>query len=83
MLWAIFLLILLLISFSATSYSKVVDATLIVIRLAIVVVLSILTVREWWRNRNDEANPDRGDHFLRRCRRWFYDQPEPKRGPRA
>ena len=52
--WALFLGCLLLLSFAATtSYSKTADLALISVRLSIVVVLSVLLVRERWRHRDD------------------------------
>ena len=49
--WALFLVCLLLLNFvAATSYSKTADLAFISLRLALVALLSILLVRERWRN---------------------------------
>jgi hypothetical protein len=79
--WALFLLCLLLLSFAATAhYSKTADLALISLRLVLVVVLSILVVRERWRHRDDREQPpahpksDAGDTILQRFRRWYYDE---------
>ena len=76
--WTVFLLCLLLLSFAATThYSKTADLALISLRLALLVVLSILVVRERWRHRDDRLHPksDAGDTILQRFRRWYYDEP--------
>jgi hypothetical protein len=78
--WALFLGCLLLISFAATTpYLKSADLALIPLRLAIVVVLSILVVRDRWRHRDDlrprgSPRPDADDTILQRFRRWYYDE---------
>jgi hypothetical protein len=75
--WTLFLACMLFLSLAATPYSRTADAALITLRLTLLMVLSILVVRERWRNRNDSpredapAGTDVGDHFLRRCRRWY------------
>jgi hypothetical protein len=82
--WVIFLACLLALSFSATPYSRAANEVLVGARLALVAVLSVLTVREWWKKGN-EANPTSGGHrsegLLQRWRRWYQD--EPKRDPRS
>jgi len=76
--WTLFLGSLLLLSLAATPYSRAADAALISTRLTLVIVLSILVVRERWRNRHElhgKAAPgvsDVGDHFLQRFRRWYH-----------
>ncbi|MGO9520136.1 MAG: hypothetical protein ACLPND_24130 [Candidatus Korobacteraceae bacterium] len=78
--WALFVACLLLISFAATTpYSKTSDLALISLRLALVLVLSILVVRERWRHRDDlrrrsNSMSDTGDTILQRFRRWYYDE---------
>src|SRR5271169_5931260 len=79
--WALFLACLLLISFAATTpYSRTADLILISLRLALVVVLSILVVRERCRYRDDSqrrdarSGTDSGDTILSRFRRWYYDE---------
>ena len=47
--WMMFLLCLLALSFSATPYSRAANQVLVGARLALVAVLSVLTVREWWK----------------------------------
>jgi len=75
--WTLFLLALLFLSLAATPYSRAADAALISFRLSLIVILSILVVRERWRYRRDpeggetHSSPDAGDTFLRRCRRWY------------
>ena len=75
-----FLACLLFLSFAATTpYSKTADLALISLRLALVLVLSILVVRERWRHRDDlrkrrNSMPNAGDTILQRFRRWYYDE---------
>jgi hypothetical protein len=77
--WVLFLVGLLLLSLSATPYSRAATVALMTLRLAIVALLSILIVRERWKNRDQPdaratpARPDAGDHLLGRMRRWYYD----------
>ena len=76
--WTLFLGSLLLLSLAANPYSRAADAALISLRLTLLIVLSILVVRERWRNRHElpgrvaAANSDVGDRFLQRCRRWYH-----------
>ncbi len=79
--WALFLGCLLLLSFAATTrYSKSADLGLISLRLALVLALSILVVRERCRHRDDpqrrdaRSSSDAGDTILQRFRRWYYDE---------
>ena len=78
--WALFLACLVFLSLAATPYSRTADRLLITARLTLLLVLSVLVVRERWRNRrappNTEApsNKDVGDDFLERCRRWYHGQ---------
>ena len=75
--WTPFLGSLLLLSLAATPYSRTADAALISARLTLLIVLSILVLRERWRNRHESpgkaapAGLDVGDRFLQRCRRWY------------
>ena len=75
--WTLFLGSLLLLSLAATPYSRVADAALISLRLTLLIVLSILVVRERWRNRHElpgkvaAAISDVGDRFLQRRRRRY------------
>jgi len=75
--WAIFLACLLFLSLAATPYSKTADALLITVRLTLLLVLSILLVRERWRNgrtalgKEPQQRNDVGDDFLQRCCRWY------------
>jgi hypothetical protein len=72
--WMLFLTSVLLLSLAATPYCRTADAAL---RLTLLIVLSILVVRERWRNGHEPpgkaapAGSDVGDHFLQRCRRWY------------
>lgn len=76
--WTLFLGSLLFLSLAATPYSRAADAALITLRLTLLIVLSVLVVRERWRNRQEvsgktaTAGSDVGDHFLRRFRRWYH-----------
>jgi hypothetical protein len=78
--WLLFLLLLFLLSLAASPYSKAVDRVLICLRLTLVALMSILTVREWLRYQRNRfgshthSQPDAGDSLLRRIRRWYYDQ---------
>jgi hypothetical protein len=78
--WVIFLLCLLALSFSATPFSRTANNVLVGARLSLVAVLSVLTVREWWKKQKDPASADQGDTLLQRWRRWYHD--EPKSQPR-
>jgi hypothetical protein len=68
--WTLFLASILFLSLAATPYSRTADAALITLRLTLLMVLSVLAVRERWRNRDEspgEATPagtDVGEHFL-------------------
>jgi hypothetical protein len=76
--WALFLACILFLSLAATPYSRTADTALITLRLTILIVLSVLVVRERWKNRHEPsgkippAGSDVGDHFLRRFRRWYH-----------
>jgi len=76
--WLLFLLLLFLLSLTASPYSKTVDRVLMGLRLTLVAIMSILTVREWLRHQRNqsgshrESKPDAGDSLLRRLRRWYY-----------
>ncbi len=72
--WLLFLFCLLLLSLAATPYSKTADLALISLRLTLIAIVSILAVREWWRNRHGRqaAGSDAADSILRRLRRWYY-----------
>ena len=77
--WAIFLLCLLALSFSATPYSRAANQVLVGSRLALLAVLSVLAVREWWRKQKPpRAGIDPGDWLLQRWRRWYHDEPKPQ-----
>jgi hypothetical protein len=75
--WTLFLASILFLSLAATPYSRTADAALITLRLTLLIVLSILVLRERWRNRHERpekagpAGSDVGAQFLHRCRRWF------------
>ena len=79
--WAIFLGVLFLLSFAATPsfrYSRTADLTLMGIRFSLVILLSILFVREKWKHRDDDDHPQAAsgtnDTILQRVRRWYYDE---------
>ena len=77
--WILFIACLLLLSFGATPYHKIADTALIATRLALVLLLSILVIRERWNHRHDlpggrgRAN-DAGENILQRVRDWYYDE---------
>ena len=66
--WILALVMLLLLSLSATSYSQTANFLLITARVALLVVLSVLIVREKFRHKSDA-----GDRFLAKWRHRFYD----------
>jgi len=76
--WMLLLASLFLLSLGFTPYSKTANDTLILIRLALIGVLSVLFVRERWKFRNvppgtaSGIKPDAGDSILRQWRRWYY-----------
>ena len=76
--WSLFLACALFLSLAATPYSRTADALLITVRLTLLIVLSILVVRERWRHADDShpraasANADVGSTFLRRFRHWYH-----------
>ena len=78
--WLLFLLVLFLLSLATTSYSKTVDRVLICLRLTLIAIMSVLTVREWLRSQRtgpDSSTEDRtgaGNSLFRRLRRWYYDE---------
>jgi len=80
--WAVFLLCLLLLSLAATPYSSAADHALMAVRFAIVIVLSVIVVHQRWRHRHDlegqerQSRSDAAESLLRRCRRWYYDEPK-------
>jgi len=78
--WVLFLIGLLLLSLSATPYSRTGTVAMMSARLALVALVSILTVRERWRSRDQPpekqsiAKPDAGQRLLERLRSWYYDE---------
>lgn len=79
--WLLFILCLLFLSLAATPYSKTADLVLISIRLALIAIVSILAVREWWLHRHSgpKQESEEGETLLRRLRRWYYgDQGRPR-----
>jgi len=76
--WLLFLACLLVLSFSVTPYSAMANTLLISLRLGIVAILSILTLRETWRHRHDpqpkntQRRTDSGARFLKQWRRLYY-----------
>ncbi len=80
--WIIFVGFLLLLTASASSYARAMDAMLWPVRLGLIGGLSILLVWSRWRHRGDSlANGtgtprDSADHFLAFVRRWYYGEPK-------
>jgi nitrogen fixation/metabolism regulation signal transduction histidine kinase len=72
--WALFLVFLLLLSLSATSYAQTANYLLISIRVVLLLILSVLLVREKFRKSDEPQRPDGGDKLLKSWRRWFYDE---------
>jgi hypothetical protein len=81
--WILFAASLLLLSFGATPYHKIADITLITIRFSLVLVFSVLVLREWWNHRDDLPGGrgragDAGESALQRARRWYYGEESDK-----
>jgi hypothetical protein len=74
--WILFLVMLLLLSLSVTPYSKTATYALLAARLSAIAVVSVLTIRERWKHRDDAprtaGKPDAGDRLLARMRRWYH-----------
>lgn len=72
----IFLGFVLLLTFSASSYARVIDSILWPVRFGLIAGLSILFVWSRWRHRNDSpangVSRDSADHLLTSFRRWYY-----------
>ena len=71
-------LFFLVLGLSATRYAKTADTFVIVLRLTLLLVFSVLGVREWWRyhHRAQWGNPRSDASILRRWRRWYTDEHE-------
>jgi hypothetical protein len=81
--WTI--LCILVFALGATSYSKTADILVIVVRMSVVLVLSGLGLREWWKYHHrsgwSNSRKDAASTLLRRWRRWFTDdQSQPRSG---
>jgi len=81
--WVLFLLGLLLLSLAATPYSRTATAAMMSLRLGILALVSVLTLRERHKNRDHrpgtaQSSPDAGERLLQRMRRWYYDDRNPK-----
>jgi hypothetical protein len=76
--WVIFFTCLPVLSLGTTAYSALASGALIGARLTLIAVVSVLTIREWWRARQDLGGrwegqrTDVGDRFLQRVRDWYY-----------
>ena len=68
--WGLFLVCLILLGLSATPYVKIADRIAIGIRVAALVVLSILAVHA--KISSEKGGSDRVRTFVQRCRRWYY-----------
>jgi hypothetical protein len=83
--WVLFLVGLLLLSLAATPYSRTATVALMCVRLALLILVSILTLRERWKHREypqgtpAPGKPDAGDRLLQRLRRWYYDDEQHRR----
>jgi hypothetical protein len=75
-LWTI--LCVLVLALASTPYAKRANTILIAVRLGLIMMFSLLVVREWWKfqnrapGRNVEA--DAAHNLLRRWRRWVTDE---------
>ena len=81
--WILLIACLLLLSLGATPYHKIADTTLIAVRLSLVIVLSVLVIRERWSSRYDleggaYAQRNLKETILQRMRRWYYDEQLPE-----
>ncbi|HYL75024.1 MAG TPA: hypothetical protein VEU96_12515 [Bryobacteraceae bacterium] len=81
--WVLFLLGLLLLSLAATPYSRAATVAMMSLRLGIIALVSVLTLRERYKNRDDrprasQSGPDAGEKLLQRMRHWYYDEKNPK-----
>ncbi len=81
--WAPFLLGLLLLSLAAAPYSRAATVALMSLRLGIIALVSVLTLRERYKNRDhspraNQSGPDAGERLLQRMHRWYYDDRDPK-----
>jgi len=80
--WILFLACLFLLSFAAsTRYSKTADLALISFRLTILLILSVVVVRERWKYSRESGGGDVHRKteiagIMQRLRRWFYDEQE-------
>ena len=76
--WSLFLACVLFLSLAATPYSRTADELLITARLTLLIVISILVVRERWRHSHEShpsatsTNADVGTTFLHRFRHWYH-----------
>ncbi len=73
--WVLFSAFVLLLVFSTTPYARVIDSILWPVRFGILVGISILFVRSWWRHRT-VAPKNSTDDFLTSVRRWYYGEPK-------
>jgi hypothetical protein len=76
--WTI--LCILILAAGVSPYAKTANIILIVFRLAFILVISVLGLREWWKYHHRDTHwsnvpPDAGSSFLRKLRRWFIDEP--------
>jgi len=69
--WILFLAVLLILSFAAMpgfgKFSAVADHIAVTVRLSLVLVLSVLVLRDWVLGSKSGK-----DSILQRCRRWYY-----------
>ncbi|HWZ99756.1 MAG TPA: hypothetical protein VN025_18510 [Candidatus Dormibacteraeota bacterium] len=76
--WSLFLACVLFLSLAATPYSRTADELLITVRLTLLIVISILVVRERWRHPHESqhsttsGSSDVGSTFLNRFRHWYH-----------
>jgi hypothetical protein len=72
--WSLFLACVLFLRLAATPYSRTADELLITVRLTLIIVISVLVLRERWRHHHESTEPsaDVSSEFLRRFRRWYH-----------
>lgn len=75
---SLFLACVLFLSLAVTPYSRTADELLITVRLTLIIVISILVVRERWRRPLESRSgatvigSDVGASFLNHFRRWYH-----------
>jgi hypothetical protein len=80
--WMIFVAFVLLLTFSASSYARVIDSILWPVRFGLIAGLSMLLAWSRWSHRGDSlanragAPRDSADPFFTSVRRWYSGEPK-------